>query len=130
MTAHPEGLLQVAVARYLDVRGLPWFHPANERRCTPAQGAWLTRMGVKAGVPDCLIFRPFHKLVPGPAGSGKALDIQAAGLAIELKAPGGRVSPAQKEWIETLTRCGWHVEVCRSIDAVIEIVEWAYGRGR
>jgi hypothetical protein len=128
MTAHPEGLLQIAAARYLDVRGLPWFHPANERRCTPAQGAWLTRMGVKAGVPDCLIFRPFTRQISG--GDGYTTLATAAGLAIELKAPGGRVSPAQKQWIETLTRCGWHVEVCRSIDAVIEIVEWAYGRGR
>ena len=128
MTAHPEGLLQVADARYLDVRGLPWFHPANERRCTPAQGAWLTRMGVKAGVPDVLIFRPFQKHV----SDGKQIleSVYSAGLAIELKAPKGRLTETQKEWIETLTRCGWHVEVCRSIDAVIEIVEWAYGRGR
>ena len=128
MTAHPEGLLQVSVARYLDVRGLPWFHPANERRCTPAQGAWLTRMGVKAGVPDVLIFKPFKKHTPD--SRGYSMEANVAGLAIELKAPGGRLTEKQKEWIETLTRCGWHVEVCRSIDAVIEIVEWAYGRGR
>lgn len=128
MTAHPEGLLQVAVARYLDVRMLPYCHVPNERKCSPAQGAMLKRQGVKAGVPDVLIFRPFQKHI----SDGKSIiqSVYAAGLAIELKAPGGRLTETQKEWIETLTRCGWHVEVCRSIDAVIEIVEWAYGRGR
>src|SRR5688572_790368 len=56
-----EASLQLSVIEWLTRLGKPgliWFHPANERQCSPRQGAHLKRMGVKAGVPDICIVRP------------------------------------------------------------------------
>ena len=67
---YKEDNLQKQVARYLDLMGLLWFHPANERKTSLAAGKRLKRKGVKSGVPDCIIFN-----------SSKRKN----GLAIELK---------------------------------------------
>lgn len=57
----------------------------------------LKLMGYRAGTPDLLILEPrggFH------------------GLFIELKAPGGRMSDHQKEFIFLLNTKGYHATVC------------------
>ena len=53
---YQEDDLQKQVAKYLDLLGLLWFHPANERKTSPAAGKRLKLKGVKSGVPDCIIF--------------------------------------------------------------------------
>ncbi len=112
---YSERDLQRAVARLLDVTGLPWFHPANERKCSPRQGAALKALGVKAGVPDILVLRPFD-----------LGDCRFSGLAIELKARRGSLTEAQREWSVTLTRCGWLWEVHRDIEGVMATLRRCY----
>ena len=83
------------------------FHVPNERKCTPAQGAKLKRMGVKSGVPDlCLPVarKGYH------------------GLWIELKSQKGRVSDRQKEWIESLKQEGYLATVCYGAREAIEVL--------
>ena len=73
------------------------FHIPNES--VGGQG-WIVRnrqMGVKAGVPDLFY--------PVPLG-------EYHGLFIEMKAGKGRVSLAQKRWIDVLRMFGYRVEVC------------------
>lgn len=73
------------------------FHIPNES--IGGQG-WIVRnrqMGVKAGVPDLFY--------PVPIGGYH-------GLFIEMKAEKGRVSLAQKRWIDALRAFGYQVEVC------------------
>lgn len=112
MTATPEYHIQVAVAQYLNARGLLWFHPANERRCTPQQGARLKRAGVKPGVPDILVFERTR-------GGMK-------GLVIELKAPGGYPTAEQGAWLDALEDRGWMVIVCRSVEEAIAQIDRCY----
>jgi hypothetical protein len=94
---------QVALMRWaaLHVRRYPGlellFAIPNGGRRDAVTGARLKAEGVKAGVPDLLL--------PWPAGGWH-------GLFIELKAPGGRVTVAQKRWIEWLRAAGYRAEVC------------------
>lgn len=114
-TYRNEQQLQEAVARYLDSRNLLWFHPANERKTTPQAGARLKRQGVKAGVPDVLIF-----------DTVKARDFD--GLAIELKVGTNKTRRTQVEWLKNLNQRGWHTAVCYNLDEVIALVEYFYGK--
>lgn len=84
-----------------------WTHVANERRDrVEAILAW--RMGVSSGVPDLVFF------LPGGQGG-----------AIELKAEGGRLSEAQREWRDALRELGWKWALCESIEEVEVILrEW------
>lgn len=112
-----EEQLQAQVAAYLDLTGLCWFHPANERKCTPQAGARLKRAGVKPGVPDVLIFEPFEDEDGQPF----------AGLAIELKTPGNYPTPAQREWADKLAFRGWAViPRATTLDEIIQAVKLCY----
>lgn len=113
----PERDLQVAVAQLLDslrATGLRWYHVPNELASSGRTGAIRGRRakdeGVKAGVPDCII--PSHMCV------------------IELKSSKGRLSPAQREWLDDYAGWGWTAAVCRSMDEVIEILRSIGALGR
>ena len=113
---HTEAELQREVARLLDRIGVLWMHPANERKCTPRQGALLKRCGVKPGVPDVLIFTGCMTLddVYG--------TVKHKGLAIELKSAKGRLSDEQRKWMDDLQQCGWSVHLCRTMESVVKVL--------
>src|SRR4051812_14223062 len=103
---HPEEQLQRSVVDLLQVyanRGLLTFcHPANGGWRSKAEAGAFKAMGVRAGVPDLLVWTQ---------GGGH--------FAIELKA--GRravLSGAQVVWHSTLESLGHRVYVCRSVDDV------------
>ena len=108
MRKYPEDELQMACARYLDLMGWLWMHPANERKTSPGAGARLKKKGVKSGVPDILIFEPNGEYI---------------GLAIELKTGKNKLTEAQEEWLERLGKKGWYVGVCYSFDQFKSIVD-------
>jgi len=82
-------------------------HIPNERKCTPAQGMRLKRMGVKSGVPDLML----------PVARGGY-----HGLYIEMKAENGRTSDNQNWWINELALQGYLCRICYGWkDAVYEI---------
>lgn len=58
--------------------------------------------GVRAGVPDFLLYEP-----------GAYGGIRRVGCAVEFKNPDGkgRVSPEQRKWLDGLRANGWRVEV-------------------
>lgn len=93
--------------RYPDLKLL--YHVPNERKCTPAQGQALKRMGVKRGVPDLCL----------PVPSGKA-----HGLYIELKsmAKSTRASDAQLWWMDELVAQGYAVAMCRGWEAARDVI--------
>lgn len=96
--------------RYPDLKLL--HHIPNERKCSPAEGARLKRMGVKAGVPDLSL--------PVPKG-------RYHGLYIELKTITGRLSEPQKWWQQELTEQGYLSAVCygwqMATDVIIRYLE-------
>lgn len=92
------------------------FHVANGGYRTPIEAARFKAMGVKAGVPD--IFLPV-------ARSGYH------GLFIELKrANGGRLSDAQRGWLEALRRCGYYAVMCHGWEAAREEITQYLTGGR
>ena len=84
------------------------YHVANERKCTPREGAQLKRKGVKRGVPDLCL--------PVPRGAYH-------GLYVELKAKGGRASEAQTWWLNALAAEGYKAEVCVGWRAAADLIE-------
>lgn len=111
-----ENQLQQAVARLLDHSGLVWCHPPNGGNRTARTGALMKSMGAKAGVPDVLIFN----------GVLSTLLQSWVGMAIELKVGKNKPTPAQLKWHEDLRRCGWRVEVCRTVDEVLAVLRECY----
>lgn len=72
------------------------YHTPNGGYRDARQAAKFKAMGVRAGIWD--IFVP----VPAP------------GLWVEMKAPGGRLTPGQREWRERLEPAGYRFEVAFS----------------
>lgn len=106
--AQPERSLHRAVAQYLDW-ALPmdafwWPVPSASHRLLP-QAANMKRAGeLKPGLPDIM------------------LCYRGRLICIELKAPKGRLSPAQREVHERITLSGGVVCVCRSLEEVADFV--------
>ena len=69
------------------------------------EGANLKVQGVLAGMPDLVV------VLPGRT------------VWIEMKAPGGRVSPAQKDVHARLQELGEEVHVCYSAESAVTILE-------
>ena len=125
LTAHKmrtENDLQRAVAKVLDASGLTWFHPPMEGFRNPRTGAHLKAKGMKAGVPDCLIFNDRQY------ADGRIYPVEDyfTGLAIELKVGKNKPSASQEEWAGKLRGCGWRYEVCRSVDEVLTVLRECY----
>lgn len=102
--------LQMEVAVLLDYLKLVWCHVPNEGKRSPQYAVSLKRQGVKAGVPDILIF----DLTPGRPYRG---------VALELKYGRNRQSPEQKEWQKRLEDCGWYYEICYTAEEVYEVLK-------
>lgn len=107
-----EDQLQVSVATYLDLRGLTWCHVPNEGKRSVVTGSQNKRKGLKAGVPDVLIFNPHGEY---------------RGLAIELKVGKNKQTDTQKQWQIKLINCGWKYEICYTFDQVLKLIEETYG---
>lgn len=108
-----EGPIHRAVKTYLRST-LPtgWIvtHAANKPR-SAQQGAREKAMGALAGWPDLQI------LGPGPGGPSSWF--------MEIKAPGGKLSEAQREVGDRLLDAGFSVRVIRSVDdARKAVADW------
>ena len=85
-------------------------HSPNEGQHKVQYRAKQKRLGVQAGWPDIEVFVPpkhFHRPLLGWAP-----------IFLEVKSAKGRVSTAQKETMDRLSKTGAHVTVVRSIDDV------------
>lgn len=103
-----EDNFQKSVARYLDSKGVLWFHCPNGGHRNVAEAAKLKAMGVKAGVPDVLIFQPrkgYH------------------GFAIELKVGKNTCTENQIEMQRHLIDHNWKVIVSYSLDHTIAEID-------
>jgi hypothetical protein len=118
--AQPEREIQRAIAKYLD--SLPgcgedfrWFHVPNERR-NKIEAMRLAGEGVKAGVMDIWVLF-------GDA-SRHVIELGFAPLiTIEVKASGGSLSKAQRDWRDWCKRAGIEWHLVRSVDEVRAIME-------
>ena len=103
MSAGPEDILQMQVARFLKIAApdLLWFHPANGGYRNPREAKKLKDMGVRPGVPDLAFVLP---------GGMSAF--------IELKAGKNGLQPSQKDFAQQATEAGSAWQVCRSLEEV------------
>jgi hypothetical protein len=107
---------QTAVFRYLrrvlPAYGRRAFSVPNERRLHGTKGQRAAAMrrlkaaGLEPGVPDFQI--------PGTTPLGGF-----GGVAVEMKARGGVVTPAQWDWLLHYASIGWLAAVCWSADEAI-----------
>lgn len=106
-----EAVEQSKLRKALDRADLLWCHVPNGELRDPIIAGRLCSLGVKAGVPDLLIFSrcPWFP--------------EARGVAIELKVKGGRVSPDQRRWHEELKGEGWIVGIAWSAAEAIQCLE-------
>jgi hypothetical protein len=106
---HPELALHRAVIDFLrwcipaPPEGPWWSHPHNEGRRSKADAGLAKAMGQQAGTPDLVFCWRGHF------------------LSIELKAPDGRLSPAQEYAHVCIRAAGGTVAVCRSLDDVVAV---------
>lgn len=105
---YSEDELQKAVARLLDSYNLAWFHPPNEIKAKPQYLKKRALMGVKSGVPDCMVLTPNNKYT---------------GLAIELKVKYNKPTDNQLKWLENLNKLGYYTIVSYSLDEVIDVID-------
>jgi hypothetical protein len=105
-----EAALHESVAELLDTILLPpafyTTFPAGWGKLTKATGGRLKGSGLKAGMPDILIF--FLEKTHG----------------IELKARGRSASAAQRTTFAQLDAAGVKIQICYSLDDVVNCLGW------
>lgn len=122
-----EDDIHVRVVAHLRRAGLgdhEFFHAANEGKCSPRQAARRKSRGVNAGVPDIIIVR---RPSAQPTGSIEGWHAYPVAAALELKADRGRLSPAQRLWLDNAKANGWAVAVTHGLDdALQQLRAWGY----
>jgi hypothetical protein len=112
----PEAAIQKAVIQHYQMRcaaGTFLFAVPNGGARRPIEAAILKGLGVVAGVPDIIAIK-----------DGRA-------YALELKAPGGRLSDKQRVTHQAMVKAGVQLAVADSLDAALrQLEEWLLLRGR
>lgn len=105
-----EDNLQIQVANYLRMQypKVLWCHTPNGGSRNAIEGAKLKRMGVRAGMPDIMVYEDRHPF---------------NGLAIELKVGKNKPTENQVFVLNELTRNRWQTAVCYSIDEAIKEID-------
>lgn len=117
---------QAVVCRWLDINGIQYFAVPNGGARSKATAGKLKATGVKPGIPDIIIVdKPTR--CPGAADPSRhnharlVCPLLSVGLALEMKRQiGGRLSPEQREWIQTLEALGWTTIVANGANSAIE----------
>lgn len=108
--------IQRAVFRHIALRGVPnlfAFHPANGGFRRPVEAKILQGQGVRSGVPDVILIH-----------AGRTYGL-------EIKAKGGRATPAQLDALAAMQAAGATTAITEGLDRTIEQLEqWRLLRGR
>lgn len=81
------------------------FHVPNEAKRTPQEAGRMAALGLMPGVPDLIVHVGFNHFVP-----------------IEVKAPNGRLSEAQKNMANVWGDRGTVIHVVRSVQEFEQII--------
>lgn len=105
---NPEQQIQIAVFQHIKLRGIAgarFWHTPNGGLRGKREASLLKAMGVMAGVSDVLAFH-----------NGKL-------FAMEIKAPGGRATKEQLDFIGDLDRQGAFTAIPEGLDASLATLE-------
>jgi ABC-type branched-subunit amino acid transport system ATPase component len=84
-------------------------------------------MGLKAGVPDLVVFKQGEEAFASPIDEQEQLYSPAPVLWLELKAKAGSLSAVQKDVHAHLKALGHRVAVVRTLDEVVaELAEFVF----
>jgi VRR-NUC domain len=89
-----------------------WRNNVGTARYSSARGATQVRYGLIAGAADLI------GIVTTSSGLGRF-------IALEVKAPRGRLRPAQRQFLELVTGLGGFAAVVRSVDDAVDSVRLA-----
>lgn len=109
----------VQILTFSAVPGLVWTHVANERRTTPREGAFLKRMGLRAGWADFTLLIPAQVSLNINVASPLLVPLVAF---LELKRPGGRLSVAQEQFRDDVTAIGCLWGLAYSTDTAADLL--------
>lgn len=109
--APDEDTEQIVVATWLRHNKILFIHVPNQRNASVQEMVKLKAMGVLKGTSDLLVLARVPK------------HPEVRGVAIEMKAMGGRVKPDQREFIERVTEEGWLARPCFGADEAIEFLK-------
>lgn len=112
MIIQPEQSAQIIVCDFARAYKLPFFHIANERRCSFIYGKLLKKMGVVKGFSDIFM----------PRGNNNF-----KGLFIELKAGKNKPTPSQIDFINKIILEGYAGHIAYGADEAISIIKSFYG---
>jgi hypothetical protein len=111
-----EQTIHRAVVQHLQQRGaqdLAFLHPANGGFRRRVEAKIFSGLGVRPGASDLLLWH-----------EGKS-------YALELKAPGGRATGAQLQFLADMEKAGVSTALCLGLDAALRKMEgWGLLRGR
>jgi hypothetical protein len=112
----PEAQIHRALVEHLRLRARPdvlYLHVPNGEKRDKITGAKLKRMGVLPGAADLLLWH------------------RGSSFALELKAPGGRLSEAQLAFMARFNDAGGHTAVADNIDRALAcLTAWGLLVGR
>jgi hypothetical protein len=111
--------VQDSVAGYLDLHPVckdRWCHPDGASRRDERHQYWAKRLGLKAGLPDVLVFSPCF--VEGKAWGGLAMELK--------RCHGGSLTKPQRHWLGVFDQLGWYAVVVRGAQAARELIDLAY----
>jgi VRR-NUC domain len=112
----PEAAIHAAVVGHLRLRGAPgllFCIRLTGLRVTSARPWSLKRMGVLPGASDLILWH------------------RGNSFSLELKAPGGRLSDAQRDFLARFNNAGGHSACAEGIDEALQILEgWQLLIGR
>ena len=111
MNIRPEESAQITLCDYAKLHKLPFFHIANERKCSFIYGQLLKKMGVVKGFSDIFM----------PRGNQNF-----KGLFIELKAGKNKPTPSQIDFLNKIILEGYAGHVAYGADEGIAIIKSFY----
>jgi hypothetical protein len=109
MVKRLEQAIQRAVFQHLNARSMPGvfaFHCPNGGKRSRIEGAIFKSLGVKAGVPDVIIF--YRSQIFG----------------LELKATKGRLTPIQRQTLNDMEVAGARTAIAHSLDEALVTLEF------
>lgn len=107
----PEELIYRAVVQHLEYRqrpGVLFTHPASGGGRSKAEAGVMKALGVRKGWPDLI----------GVVIDGSGLNLWG----LELKAPQGRLTKEQREWIEAVSDAGHYAGWASSVDDAVDLL--------
>ena len=128
----PEAEIQTAIVQYLQLNKVYAIHIPNERKTTTQAMGRLVAMGLRSGAADLLLFYPndwnqrrevYKLMAEGTSFSNTPLVTMGY---IEVKAPGGKQSEAQKRFEARCKAVGISYDLAFSVDDVRKIIEGRY----